>query len=166
MFQVVSNISSVITLFLFIIYIIGRIWAINKSKKICYEEIKLEYIKECNIEGKKIYDLGGNSLIKIISEQGISWIKIYKLSYDEKNNKLIWDNKKTVLDNTFNPVDKEIYLKINVPCGIPTYRIEYERFDYIKDSFNISLNNEYGGIYKSDFKRKVSLKGYMYFFCK
>lgn len=167
MIEWISYLSSIATLILFILYFIGRIWVINKNKKLLFENFELEYTESADkVERKNQYDLGGLELITISSPQGLNWVKVYKVKFDIKKNKMVIAEKEPVVYHKFLNVNEKIYIKDTVPCGMPVYRIEYERFDYIQGGFDISLDGMYGGLYKNAFKIKLTIKSFLYYICK
>ncbi|HAT4166096.1 TPA: hypothetical protein ACOTHO_002425 [Clostridium perfringens] len=166
MMGLVSYLSSVATLILFILYFIGRIWVINRNKKLLLENFELEYLENDDLERKNQYNLGGSELITISSTQGINWLKIYRVKFDSKKNKMVIVDKNPVIYHKFLNVNEKLYIKDNIPCGIPMYRIEYERLDYIQGEFDISLDGKYGGLFMDDFKSKLTIKSYLYYICK
>lgn len=166
MIQIISAISSIATLILFILYFIGRIWAINKNKKMLYEEFTLDYLSETSGIKKNEYDLGGNDLLTISSAQGLNWIKLYEVEYCDKKNKFKCISKEPVINHKLLSVNEKMYIKTLVPCGIPRYMIKFERTDYIVGRFYIGFNGKYGGLSMVDYKSKPTLKGYLYYICK
>ncbi|MBU3133405.1 hypothetical protein KPL40_13180 [Clostridium gasigenes] len=166
MFQVISNLSSLVTLFLFLLYIIGRIWTINKNKKLSFEDFKLDYSVNDNLDRRNQYELSGDELITIKSSQGLNWIEVYEVYFDNKKNEVGLKSKKPVISHKLLNINEEMYIKTYVPCGIPCYRIIYQRFDYIVESFDIGMDGKYGGLYKNNFSRKLTLKSYLYYLCK
>ena len=167
MIELISYASAIATLILFILYFVGRIWVINKNKKLLFENFSIEYItEEDKVERKNQYDLGGLELITISSTQGLNWIKVYKVEFDSKSNKMVIKNKEPLIYHNLLNVNENLYIKDTIPCGMPIYRIEYERFDYIQGKFEVGFDGEYGGLSKIDFKIKLTIKSYLYYICK
>ncbi|WP_346937334.1 hypothetical protein [Clostridium sp.] len=166
MLEIISYASSIATLMLFVIYFIGRVWVIHKNKRLLFEKFALEYIGDDHIERKNQYDLGGKELITVSSSQGLNWLKIYELKFDSVCGEMTVLNKQPVVTHKILNVDEKLYLKTNTPCGIPIYRVRYQRFDYIEGSFDIGVDGKYGGLGMRDYKSKLTLKSYCYYICK
>lgn len=60
--------------------------------------------------------------------------------------------KQPVVTHKILNVDEKLYLKTNIPCGIPIYKVRYQRFNYIVGMI--------------DCKNKLTLKSYCYYICK
>lgn len=82
MLEIISYASSIATLILFVVYFVGRVWVIHKNKRLLFEKLTLEYIKNNHVERKNQYDLGGKELIAVSSSKGLNWLKIYELKFD------------------------------------------------------------------------------------
>lgn len=164
MIDKISFVSSVATLILFVLYFIGRIWVINKNSLLLFENFELDYQHDSTVEYKNLYDIGGNELITISSQQGFNWLKVYEIEY--KENKMYLTRKKLAMTHKLLNINEKLYIKIDVPCGRPRYWVEYERFDYIRGRFYIGFDGRFGGLHAGNFKNRKTLKSYFYYICK
>ena len=122
--EIIGLASSIISLVLFITYIIGRCFMINEMKVTISETFDLFYNdEERDFKVVEEYDIGDNNTEKIYlkSSETLRWIKVYESEYNEKNNKF---NKGRLLLN-HNLLKRGFAVKLNtyLPCGIPTYII-------------------------------------------
>lgn len=141
--QIIGFGSSIITLILFLTYIVGRYFLIKKM------EITLEETVEVLYENKNDrfnvideYNLGGlnSEFVYLSSTEPLRWVKFYEYNFNDENNykgKLLEEHK--ILKNGH-------ALKINtyLTCGIPNYLIEYQRFDYIKGELILAEDGKNG----------------------
>ena len=89
MWQIISNISSIITCTLFILYIIGHIWKVFVTKNTRYEKFKVvPFNSDFDIDDTDnvviIDDIGEE--FSISSPYGIKNIEIYKVIYEIGDN--------------------------------------------------------------------------------
>lgn len=174
----IANISSIITLVLFvisiifsIIHFIGRLWAIHNTKKIDNEHFKmLGLVGENSIIDEVfpqyICDLGGEEINKFRSNMYINKFKVFKIEYingDYSKWKKVSKKPKYVYKGLNS--NEKIYIKLNLPCGGPTnYLIEYTRYDYVKISFIPCSNGINTDLSQYCYKRKMTIPGYLYYF--
>lgn len=123
--RLVSNLSSLVTLFLFVIYIIGRFWTINIKLKLNYEHSKVLHVEQENkicdfVDPNKFCDLGGTELNIFSSELHINEFKIYEIEYINGGYEewiLKSENPRYSYKNL--NANELIYIKMNTPCGGP-----------------------------------------------
>lgn len=72
-------------------------------------------------------------------------------------------NKITLLVHNNLNINESLYLKVDIPCGIPKNRVVFEKYDYTKASFDIGFDGRFGGMFKNDYKCKVGLKTFLYY---
>ena len=169
--DVISELSSIITVFLFIIYMIGRFWAIKNKQKINNDHFEIlgadEYNKIADfVNPERFCDLGEIELNKFSSDMYIRRFNIYKIKYI-KGSYLKWEkeNKKPIYEYKGLNVGEEIYIKMRLPCGGPSeYLIEYIRDDYVKVSFIPAYNQFENYVLKHCYKSKMSFLGHIYYF--
>lgn len=142
-----GNVASIATLILFVIYFIGRIISLIIEKKVIYEKIDI-YVKEKDIpKDLKISDeyrckQAGEILIITPYEKSYNWLAIYECKYNEKNNNL----EKVKELERFEKIMNNTSIKIDtiLTCGIPLYKIEFERSDFIKGTLVLQSNGKNG----------------------
>lgn len=168
--ELIGQLSSLITLFLFVIYIIGRLWTINIKRKLNYEHFKMLNVDEenkiCNfIDPNKLCDLGEDELNIFSSDLHINKFKIYEIEYiNGRYEKWVLKSKvpRYIYKNL--NANESLYIKMNTPCGGPSkYLIEYIRYDYVKVSYIPSYNGFSEDVSKYKFKSKMTLRGYLYY---
>lgn len=168
--EFLSNISSIMTVFLFLVYFIGRFWTISKDKKINHEKFEVKYITENenflendDIDDDFIYDLGGNEVIEFKSSMYINWIKVYEINYNENFTEWTIDKRKPIFVHKNLNINESIYIKTFIPEVFCQHRIEYERYDYTKVGFNLGCDGRQKILAKGFFKSKLTFKGYLYY---
>lgn len=158
--------SSIISLVLFIAYIAGRIFMIKQMKVTISEVINISYNnEEQNLRVVEEYDLGDNNSeeIYLSSSEVICWIKVYEYRYNEdkgiheKGNLL---KKYGLLKNGF-----AIKFNTYLPCGMPRYLVEYQRFDFILGEIVLSENGR-SGILEEQISIKHTIKSIIYYLVK
>lgn len=166
----ISQASSIITLILFVIYILGRIWIIYNKRKVNNECFKMLHVDEENqiaeyVNPDRFCDLGDNELSVFSADMYINKFKIYEIKYlDDYSH---WEKVNTKPIYTYKGLNsnEKIYIKMNLPCGGPSeYLIEYVRCDYVKVSFIPSYNAFEPYILKHYYKSKMTFLGYLYYF--
>ena len=165
----ISEIASIATLILFVIYFIGRIISIIVEKSIKYEIVDL-FNKEDELkESMKIVDeyrcTENYSNIIIITPKGkaYNWIKIYECNYNERKNSIVKTKLLYKTDRIYN--DTSFRLNTIVSCGIPQYVIEFERSDYMKGILYTQCNGK-NGIQEEILEFKHSLRSVLYYLFK
>lgn len=164
--EIIGLASSIISLVLFITYIIGRCFMINEMKVTILETFDLFYNdEERDFKVVEEYDIGDNNTEKIYlkSSETLRWIKVYESEYNEKNNKF---NKGRLLLN-HNLLKRGFAVKLNtyLPCGIPSYIIEYQRYDFIIGELVLAENGK-NGILEEQVSIKHTIKSILYYLVK
>lgn len=166
MWQIISNISAVVTLVLFVLYMIGHWWSIKISKKLLYEKFEIENLSNEELdEVDTLIDLGqsGDEVFSVSSPNGIRKISVYDVEYDYANNKFI--NKNLLKELTDINVDEKVYVRTCIPEGAPNKYIEVEKCDYIKIGFALATSGKNGKLVKVDYKCKMTFKSWIYYLC-
>lgn len=164
--EIIGLASSIISLVLFITYIICRCFMINEMKVTISETFDLFYNdEERDFKVVEEYDIGDNNTEKIYlkSSETLRWIKVYESEYNEKNNKF---NKGRLLLN-HNLLKRGFAVKLNtyLPCGIPSYIIEYQRYDFIIGELVLAENGK-NGILEEQVSIKHTIKSILYYLVK
>ena len=164
MWQCISNISSIVTCFLFLLYLIGHIWKIIDSRNTIYEAFNIyPYDSSIGIEDTEhfigIDEIGDE--FSISSSYGIRNIKIYRIQYDEDHitsRELKASYKDLNINNT-------LYVRCSLGECIPISQIEIERMDYTKVTFEPYSSGKNGNIITENYKFKMSFRSFIYHLC-
>lgn len=145
----IGDISSVITLISFILYLIGRLWIVKKNKKIRYEDFKV-----------KNYD--GSEAFYVISNEPINWYKIYEIKYDEDLNiKKNFGKLKCKQKN----IRQGDLIKVDLPCGMAHEIFIFERFDYMRGKILLQ-NPGRDGVIRTHGDMKHTWKSILFYLVK
>ena len=143
-----SDIASIATLILFVIYFIGRIITIIIEKNIKYERIERYFTEDEIPKDLKIIDdykcdeFSQDILIIIPTTKSYNWVKIYECRYNEKTNRLEKVNKIYNSERIYN--DHALRIDTTITCGIPNYILEFERCDYMNGELILQENGKNG----------------------
>lgn len=156
----IGFVSSLITVMLFIFFIVSKLIIINTMKETIYEEAEVLYLDKK--EGLKIieeYDLGDDNSEKvyIYSSKFLRSIKIYE--YDICKLK-----KKGKPIKIYNNLRSGLAIQINtyLPCGMPKYVVEYIREDYMKGTLALGENGR-SGVLSELINIKHTFKSFIYY---
>ncbi len=168
MWDVISNISAIVTCLTFLLYLSGRIWVVYKNRYTLYEQFDvIPYDSSVNIENEDnvlIVDTNGCEFT-VKSDYGIDTVNVYKIDYDINSDGTISLNKRT-LKSTYNNLKKEIlYVRCDLGEVIPTTQIEIKRTDYTKITFDIYESGKNGHLITCNYKFKLTFKGMLYHLC-
>ena len=165
-----SSYANFCTLFLFLLFVIGKIWILQRNKNL-YKE-KLNYlIVDVEEEFDRQFLLGEMETIEISSPDGIYDINVYEIKKWNKNYTKIKNKKlidKKYEDNIQHPLklnkDEKVYIRIDLPEGPPVYQVEIIKYDYSKITIALSSNGKVGGLVNNA-KTKRGLRSYLYYLC-
>lgn len=161
--EIIGFTSSIVTLVLFIAYIIGRCFMINQMKVTISETFNLFYNdEETDFKVVEEYDIGENNTEKIYlqSSETLRWIKIYECEYDDKNNK--FNKGRLVLNHELLRSGFAIKLNTYLPCGMSSYILEYQRYDFIIGKLELAENGK-NGILEEQVSIKHTIKSILYY---
>lgn len=144
--QLIGFGSSIVTLILFLTYIIGRYFMIKKMEITLEETVEVSYEAEIfKFNVIEEYNLGelNSEFVYLSSTEPLRWVKFYEYNFngDKKNNKGKLLEEHRILKN-----GQALKINTYLTCGIPNYLIEYQRFDYIKGELILSENGKNGNI--------------------
>lgn len=129
--------SSLTTLLVFLMYIVGKIYSIKKTGMFLTESFfvrhdnetsDLNITKEINLDN----DVAAHETIYLVPNEPIRDISFY--TYD-------WENdKEGIFIKSVGSLKtgEALCIYTHLPCGIPNYIIKYERFDYVKGKLVLS----------------------------
>ena len=170
MWTYISNISSITTLVLFVLYFIGRLAFMKKDKNILYDEVDSVFGYDFNILNKKykvidIYQLSDenpdtSSAVIITSINGIREIVAHSCKYNSKKNKII-KGKELERHNYFLQPGHSVVFIAYLPEIFPEFVIEYETNDFVKCRL-LGTDNMKSGVFDEFIEKRYSFKSYLY----
>lgn len=165
MWEIISNISAIVTCLTFLLYLSGRIWVVYKNRYTLYEDFEvIPYGSNADIENEDnvlIVDSEGCEFT-IKSNFGIETIKVYKLNYDSGMNKIISRD----LVNSFENLNRaKLFVRCDLGEILPTTQIEIQRNDYTIITFDIYESGKNGHLITDNYKFKLTFKGMLYHLC-
>lgn len=166
--SLIGLISSLITVILFISYIVGKVFLIKQMEVTLFEKFDLQYHQETesNIQNDKYeivesINIGeyNNEIIYITPSKPIRYFNIYEFDV----NKLA----KGKLIETIGPITNGHTIQINTyfNCGMPSFTIEFQRFDFVKGTLDLVENGK-TGIVSQNLKINHTFKSYLYYLVK
>lgn len=176
MWQTISNISSLITCFLFITFFVGRIWRIRVGK--CTQSEDIEFIKckpnddyaleEYDDEsGNIIYVDEKGEQFSIASKSGIRKMNIYGVNNRLGEDGLIpWSKKELKCDYKFKDFFKPVYISCNLGELYPLTFFEFQRLDYSVVTFELFQSKKNGMPIKRNCKCRLTLRTILYYLCE
>lgn len=169
MWQIISNISSIVTCILFLLFVIGHIWKVFVTKNTRYEKFKIiPYNSDFNIDDNDnvvIIDETGEEF-SISSTYGIRNIKIYKVNYelgDNGSTSLISKELKSTYKDL--NINDTLYVRCDLGECLPTTQIAIERMDYTKVTFELSSSGKTGNIFIGNYTFKMTIRSLIYYLC-
>lgn len=165
--------SSIATLFLFVLYIYGRLWRISlilNSKFDIIENTFFSTDERIQLQDKENFiEIPGNtvdpddlSIFKLTTSVKIRKITLLKLQNDGSED---GNNFEQLLQYELSNLEPNtpIYIAMEPSETEPCHFFEFEYIDYSKTSYFISENRRDGSVDKSNYKSKASLKTYLYY---
>lgn len=138
---ILSDVASIATLILFIIYFVGRIITIMKQRDIYYDQLEIlladdnkydhHFVEEFHLD-----DDPYNNFV-ITSAQGIWGLKIYQYQLDDNYQVL---GKSMVATYPFLNINHRVAIYLTVPELIPRYCVEYTTADFKRVTFDLKDN--------------------------
>lgn len=161
--EILSDIASISTLILFIIYFVGRTITIFTVRKINYETIKVSKADTCAEEIDEVWNVEDVPYaVLLTSTQGIFDIKLYKKIYDNELNLIGY---KLEAKKDFLNVGQVLEIKTVLPDIYAFYKLEYTMVDYRKVSFEL-VDNMKGGTFSSLAEPRHTWKSVLYYYFK
>lgn len=169
MWDIISNVSSIITCALFVLYVIGHVWKVIVTKNTRYEKFKVvPYNSDFNIDDNDnvvIIDNIGEEFA-ISSVYGIRNIEIYKVNYEPSDNgslSLISKELKSAYKGL--NINDTLYVRCDLGECVPTTQITIERMDYTKVTFELYSSGKTGSILASNYNFKMTIRSLIYYLC-
>lgn len=165
-----SVISNFCTIILFLLFVIGKIWILLRNKNLYNENFKYKVLKKRK-EYNRQFLLGKQDIIAISSPDGIYDINIFSIKRN-KNAKICKRIKipAKMEDGIQHPLklnkNEKVYVKTDLPCGMPNYQIEIVKYDYVKIVAELGINGKEGGFELNNVKIKHGIRSFLYYLCK
>lgn len=168
MYDMISNVASIVTCVAFLLYILGHIFIMIKDKHTVYEKFKtIPYMSDIDIEDEDnclIVDNNGCSFI-IESEYGIKNITIYKVDYElGKKGKLKLKDRKQIT-SFCNLNQEKLYIRCDLGELIPTKQFRIKRSDYSVVTLELYESGKNGHINVCSYNSRITLKSFLYHLC-
>lgn len=158
-----GNMASIVTLLLFVFYLIGRAWALVKDSK--YQKIDATVDFDHSIDHYDTFDidLHGNEVIIVSFNQNIRRFSIWEIKWNDEYNR--YKKRKKTSEIEYVPSGKEITICTIVPEGIPQQLIEFECTSGICGEVLIGYDgrNNGNGISSEGIKVRKTLKAWLYY---
>lgn len=164
----IGLISSLITVALFISYIVGKIFLIKQMELTLFEKFDLKYhletesdIQYGNYEIVESLNIGeyNNEAIYITPSQPLRYLSIYEFDAVKL--------KKGELIETIGPIANGHTVQLNtyLNCGMPSFTIEFQRFDFVKGTLDLAENGK-TGVVSQNLVLNHTIKSYLYYLVK
>ena len=162
----IGTVSSCATLILFLLYFIGRTWTLLKNVKFPLEGLDAEVLNQCEYDDFSI-DLGGTQVIRLVAQENLTYLEIWNCSWNDGFNSIRLE--KIVSEKLcYLPKGKDIYIRCEIPEGVPYNAIVFQRYDGLKGILPIGYDGRTNGdgISFSCNELKVTIKAILYYLAR
>ena len=170
-----SDFASIATLFLFVIYVVGRVIAVLSVNRLVRDEVLLNYQNQSIPKEWERYgivddifwgDKGSEEIPwgLIVSNEGIRNLKAYSVKID-KRSQLPTKKGDEVFSKNFLNINQAIAIHVEPGELFPSLIVEYESFDYMKVRFQWR-DNLRNGVFSELIESRHTLKSFFYYFLK
>ena len=165
--EMLGDIASFATLFLFLIYFIGRIVTIFSFKQLWKDKIMV------NLEEYSSYDIVDEVACQaqreepvygiLLSEEGMRNLKVFDVKVDRDGISRLKGN--LIYERPFLNIGQAIAFRVMTGDLFPTLFIEYDRLDFthVKIEWRDNLKN---GVYSELVTPKHTIKSVLYYLCR
>lgn len=162
--ETISFFSSVVTLLLFLFYLIGRYLLVRKVETFITESIDVVYTSNAENQKNNIVDVielgeDNSETVYLSSIEPMRYIKFYK--YDFING----DKGEFIVEYPNLKNGQVLEINTYLPGGIPNYILEYQRFDYVKGKLILGENGK-NGLLVENLELKHTVKSLLYYLVK
>ncbi len=159
-----GNIASIVTLALFLVYIIGRIVTIYKVKSIVADRLTICNPKENKgdfniVDEITIGEYPINTLL-ITSQNGIYSFVVYKVEYDKNYKKIV--ARESVYMLPYLNIEQTLQINVKLEETVNKFEISYLTSDYRRITIPLYLNMK-NGIVSELAQPKHTLKSILYY---
>lgn len=131
-----TDFATIVTVVLFIFYMIGRIWTGYKESHYKSEHFTILSSKE-EKERSNTIDGGWMASIEVVGKYGYEWIKLYRTNVNLETGKEEVSAKE-VGKLRYISEGAPFYFKVDLPEVFPRYRVRFKRYDGVGGSFYIN----------------------------
>lgn len=161
-----SNIASIATVVLFVLYIIGHIYTIKQLQYSLSEQYQFE--ENFDFEGPKpkhYFEFSPNigRIFSISSKIGIKEICIYESFYSQEKDGRVKGSLKGKLEKIRS--NEKAYIKVDTPDLGAGCFIELVKCDGVKISFGVASSGYDGSLVQTQYALKMTLKSWVYYLC-
>ena len=166
--NVISLIASLMTIFLFIGYIIGRIWTIKENVQYSFEQIEVlgcvgdGYIQD--YENDFVFQSDCPTIVRITSPMAYKTFSVSEIDFDNER-EIVLGKKKEITRHDI-PINTPLYLVIKFVDCQPLFMAEFERADGVKGSFLFEDSGRTGEVVRTNYKLEHTWKSRLYYFFK
>jgi hypothetical protein len=166
MMQTISNISSIITAVTFIVYLIGRFIRIGFSKYNTHERFTVFKREKSgrNIDEEtnflEITSIGDEFIVE--AENDVRKITFFRCNLENDLSKIKSMDK--IGEWGHLGAHEKLYVRCDLGEFLPFIRIEIERLDFTRVSFNINASEKNGDLVAYNYKYTTGIKGFLYYF--
>lgn len=164
--MMLSNIASVATLILFVIYFVGRIITIIRTRDLFPDDLKIirGYCNHGNLSLNIVESFaleeGPCDSFVLTSKNGIYDLSVYKLLYNE-NYEYMGEKAVNKCKYHFLNIGQSIEFRVASPEMLPWYEVEYYTPDYKKVRFSL-CDNLKNGVMSEKVKPQNTWKSVLY----
>ena len=166
MINMISLIASLMTIFLFIGYIIGRIWTIKENVQYSFEQIEIVggAVDGCihDYENDFMFETDCPTVVRVISSMAYKTFSVSEIDFDN-DREIVLGKKKEITRHDI-PINTPLYLIIKFVDLYPLFQIEFERADGVKGSFLVEDSGRTGEIVRRDYRLEHTWKSRLYYF--
>ncbi len=157
-------VSSIITGFSILIYLVSHIWRMSDTDNNQYEFIRMYSDTADNFDGEDhVIDIDRGEMFYLSSSQKIRSINFYSVRYDfdESSNLVLQDRIK--LDNygTLH-MNEELYIRCDVGELYPKIQLEIERENYSVICYNLRWSGKNSNVFLEKVDAKNNFKSIVY----
>lgn len=163
MMQTISNISSIITAVTFIIYLIGRFIRISFSKYDTHERFTVykreKYGRDIDEETNflEITSVGDEFIVE--AENDVRKIAFFRCDFEDDFSKI--KTKDKIGEWSHLGARDRLYVRCDLGEFLPSFRVEIERLDFTRVSFNLNASGKNGDLVAYNYKYTTGIN---YFF--
>ena len=166
MWDLISNIASIVTCVAFILYLVGHVWAVWKNGHTRHEKVTVvPFASQEDIEDEdaflEIDEIGSQFTLQ--SDYGIKSLKVYK--YDQNEDETLNLASKKLKGSFENLQTDTLYIRCDLGEVVPPVVFEVEREDYTTISFSVMESGKNGHVLARDYKFTMTFKGFLYHLC-
>lgn len=162
--ETMSNLASIATLVLFLVYIVGRTMTVTAQRH-GYKDVVDIYLNDDRVRHKVVQEFSdeassSENLYITPEDFGYRWVKVYeyKEDFSAVKKKPIKVCGKVLPHTSFR-------LNAIISCAGPRYKIKFRRSDFTIGEMDVCYNGK-NGVQEEMIITRYTLLGWIYYFCK